>query len=102
MMRLATKAGSANPRAVQRPGSPQLTPVVTCHQEWSGRSPLSEALTEARNCPSKSDQQILVKEVPIDAHAIHELGHVCTLPGRAPTLKTRVGAQEDKAGARSS
>ena len=31
--------------------------------------------------PVKRDKQILVKEVPIDAHVTHELGRVCTLLG---------------------
>ena len=34
MMRLATKAGRATPRAVRRPRPPQLTPVVACYREW--------------------------------------------------------------------
>ena len=54
MKRLATKAGSAIPSAVRRPSPPQVTPVVACHQGWSGKSPLSEALAEARNCPSNA------------------------------------------------
>ena len=37
-----------------RPSPPQVTPVVACHQEWYGRSPLSEALMEARIWPSKA------------------------------------------------
>ena len=41
-------APSATPSAVRRPSPPQVTPVVACHQEWSSRSPLTEALTEAR------------------------------------------------------
>ena len=59
MMRLATKAGSAMPSAVRRPSPPQETPVVACHQEWSGKSPLSEALTDASNCPSKATSRSL-------------------------------------------
>ena len=51
MMRLATMAGSAVPSAVRRPSPPQVTPVVACNQEWSRKSPLSEALKEACICP---------------------------------------------------
>ena len=68
MMRLATTAGSIS--------SAVRTPVVACHQEWSGKSPLSEALTEAR-----SDQQILIQHVPVDAHVIHKFGDISALPG---------------------
>ena len=46
--------GGERDSAVRRPSPPQVTPVVACHQEWSGESPLSEALTEARNCRSKA------------------------------------------------
>ena len=85
MMRLATKAGSATPSAVRRPSPPQVTPVVACHQEWSCKSSLSEAFTEARDCPSnatiKRDQQIFNEKVSVDAHVVHELGHVRALPG---------------------
>ena len=38
MTRLATNAESAMPSTVRRPTPPQETPVVTCHQEWSGKS----------------------------------------------------------------
>ena len=51
-MRLATKAGRAAVTAVRSPKPPAVTPVVACHQEWSGRSPHREVLTEARSCPS--------------------------------------------------
>ena len=85
MMRLATKAGSATPSAVRRPSPPQVTPVVACHQEWSCKSSLSEAFTEARDCPSnatiKRDQQIFNEKDSVDAHVVHELGHVRALPG---------------------
>ena len=70
-MRLATKAGSATQSAVRRPKPPQVTPVVACHQEWSGKSPLSDALTEARNCPPNVAGMCLCREyVPIDAHVV--------------------------------
>ena len=102
--------------------------------------------------PVEGNQQILIQDVPIDAHVVHELGHVGTLPGEdhlcgggtssqartdsrargltcsrepkadpnaacltlgrrrqrcpartaCPTPETPVGAQEGKAGARSS
>ena len=78
--RQATDAGSAMPSAVQRPSPPQVTPVVACHQEWSGKSPLSEALTEARSCPSKATR-VLVQHVSVDAHVIHKLGDISALPG---------------------
>ena len=77
MMRLATKAGSAIPNAVRKPSPPHVIPVVTCHQEWSGRSPWMGGADRGPQLSVTRDQQILVKEVPIDAHAIHELGQVC-------------------------
>ena len=43
-MRLATKAGKATPIVVRRPSPLKVTPVVVCHQEWSGRSPFREVL----------------------------------------------------------
>ena len=44
---------------------PQVSPVVACHQEWSGRSPLSEAVTEARNCPSNATSRSWSKRSPL-------------------------------------
>ena len=45
-----------------------MTPVVACHQEWSGRSPLSEALTEALMRMvyrgGKNDDQINFRKQP--------------------------------------
>ena len=65
-------AASATPSAVRRPKPPQVTPVVACHREWSGKSPVSDALTEARHCPSKTASKIIVKNIPVDAHEAHE------------------------------
>ena len=65
IMRHATNAGSAMPIAVRRPSPPQVTPVVACHQEWSGKSPLSEALTEAPSCPSKATSRSLSRMSPL-------------------------------------
>ena len=62
-MRLATEAGSAAPSAVRRPSRPQVTPVVACRQERSGKSPLSEALREARICPSQALEVFLADHV---------------------------------------
>ena len=63
MMRLATKAGSAAPSAVRRPSKRQVTHVVACHQERSGKSPLSKALREARICPSQALEVFLADHV---------------------------------------
>ena len=47
--------GAAHNAAGDEGGAqPAAGDACGCHQEWSGRSPLSEALTEARNCPSKA------------------------------------------------
>ena len=75
MMRLATNAGSGMPSAVRWPSPPQVTPVVACHQEWTSRSTLSEALSV------NSDQEILVQQVPVDAHVMHKLGDISVFPG---------------------
>ena len=42
---------------------------------------LPKALTEARNCPSDATSKIFLEKVPVDAHVVHELGHVRALPG---------------------
>ena len=42
---------------------------------------MSEALTKAPQLPVEGDQQILVQHVPVDAHVIHELGHISAMPG---------------------
>ena len=68
-MRLATKAGSAIPNAVRRPSPPPTRVVRQIAVEGGADG--------GPQLPVTRDQQILVKEVPIDAHAIHELGQVC-------------------------
>ena len=46
-----------------RPGT--SVSAMWSHQEWSGRSPQSEALTEARNCPSKEARKSWSRTSPL-------------------------------------
>ena len=78
-MRLATKAGKATVTAVRSTRPPTDTPVVACHQEWSGRSPHRVADGGAK-LPVERGEQVVVQYVPIDAHVIHELGDISALP----------------------
>ena len=78
-MRLATKAGKATVTAVRSPRPPTDTPVVACHQEWSGRSPPRELLTETRSCPSNEANKSWSRMSPL-MHVIQELGEISALP----------------------
>ena len=69
MMRLAMMAGSAIPSAVRRPSPPQVTFVVTCHQE---KIAVERGAYRGLQMAVKRNQQVLVKEVPVDARVIHE------------------------------
>ena len=64
-MRLATKAGRPTVTAVRSPRPPAHTPVVACHQEWSGRSPHREVQTETQSCPSNEASRSWSKTSPL-------------------------------------
>ena len=81
MMLLDTKALTAIPNAVRRPSPPQVTPVGGLPPRVVRQVTAERSADRGPQLSVESDQQILVKEVPIDAHVIHELGHVCALPG---------------------
>ena len=55
-MRLATNAANAVDSAVRSPSPPNLTPVVACHQERSGRSPPRVFSTAILRPPSKAER----------------------------------------------
>ena len=43
-------------------------------------SPHRELLTEARSLPIERGEQVMIQDVPIDAHVVHELGDISALP----------------------
>ena len=80
-MRLATKAGRAIPSPVRRPSPPQVTPCGGLPPRVTRQVAAERSARRDPQLPIKRDQQIVVQEVTIDAHVIHELGHARALPG---------------------
>ena len=77
-MRLATKAGSAAPSAVRWP-SPQVTgglPPRVIRQDAAERGAQGGS-----HLPIRGSKQVLIEQISVDAHVVHELGHVSELLG---------------------
>ena len=90
MLRLATKAGSAAPPAAgdSRGGlPPEVIRQVAAERGAHGGSHL----------PIEGGKQVLIVQIPFDAHVIHELGHVSALPGEEHLSGSVINADDRKA-----
>ena len=66
-----TSGGKGNSKGrAEAETTPQETPVVACHQEWSGRSTEGGAHRDTQ-LPVQGCKQVMVQEVAADAHVVH-------------------------------